>query len=708
VNVADPKEIFQQEAQDLLVQLENALLDLEHTPHDSALVDTAFRALHTIKGSGSMFGFEAVAAFTHHVETAFDKVRQGTVQLNRELIMIGLRARDHMRQLIEDPDAADVADGEAILAALSRVVAVDQPQVTVVSPPLAPVVSTVTWRVRMRFPRDVMATGTNPLLLLDELRDLGEAHVTALTDDIPLLEELDPTACHIGWEVVLSTSQPATAIEDVFLFVRDDMSLDIERVDDSASVGGLSDILASLGEVGAEAVLTALADKAEQEPVGEFPADAIPAQPEMNMPAQPEKAAIVPAKASAPATADAPHQKREGSAKASANSSVRVPAERLNELMDRVGELVIAQSRLRQIAANSNDQQVKSVAEEVERLVLELRDTTMGIRMVPIGSLFGRFRRVVHDLSQDLGKQVELTMEGEETELDKTVIEQLNDPLVHLIRNAIDHGLEDPTGRAAAGKSQMGRIDLSARHAGTEVLISIRDDGRGLSRERIRARAEERGLLAPGAVVSDSELFQILFQPGFSTAAQVTSLSGRGVGMDVVKRTIEGLRGTIDLSSVAGQGSEVTLRLPLTLAIIDGLLVRVGHGSYVLPLGAVEECVELSEEEDARSRGRSFLNIRGELVPFLRLRELFGAKTPPDRFQKIVVVSSGDLKVGLVVDQVIGDHQTVIKSLSKLHADIEMFSGATILGNGGVALILDIAHLVAFGQAKEEQLRIAQ
>jgi two-component system chemotaxis sensor kinase CheA len=708
VNVADPKEIFQQEAQDLLVQLENALLDLEHTPDDSALVDTAFRALHTIKGSGSMFGFEAVAKFTHHVETAFDKVRQGTFQLNHDLIKIGLRAQDHMRQLIDDPESADLAAGEAILANLSRVVSVEQPPITIASPPLAPMAATTTWRVRMRFPRDVMATGTNPLLLVDELRELGEARVTALTDDVPPLEQIDPTACYIGWEVVLSTSQPETAIEDVFLFVRDEMTLDIERVDDGVSVGGLDDILASLGEVGAEAVLAALADKVEQEPVGEFPAEAMPAEPET--PTQPGKAALVPAKANATAAIEVPQQKREGAAKASpnANSSVRVPAERLNELMDRVGELVIAQSRLRQIATNSTDQQVKSVAEEIERLVLELRDTTMGIRMVPIGSLFGRFRRVVHDLSQDLGKQVELTMEGEETELDKTVIEQLNDPLVHLIRNAIDHGLEDPAGRSAAGKSQMGRIDLSARHAGTEVLISIRDDGRGLSRERIRARAEERGLLAPGAVVSDHDLFQILFQPGFSTAAQVTSLSGRGVGMDVVKRTIEGLRGTIDLSSEAGQGSEVTLRLPLTLAIIDGLLVRIGNGSYVLPLGSVEECVELSEEEDARSRGRSFLNIRGDLVPFLRLRELFGAKTPPDRFQKIVVVSSGDLKVGLVVDQVIGDHQTVIKSLSKLHADIEMFSGATILGNGGVALILDIAHLVAFGQAKEEQLRIAQ
>jgi two-component system chemotaxis sensor kinase CheA len=390
-----------------------------------------------------------------------------------------------------------------------------------------------------------------------------------------------------------------------------------------------------------------------------------------------------------------------------AASSIRVPAERLDELMNRVGELVIAQSRLRQIATTSTDQQVKSVAEEIERLVLELRDTTMGIRMVPIGSLFGRFRRVVHDLSSDLGKQVELSMDGEETELDKTVIEQLNDPLVHIIRNAIDHGLEDPDGRTTAGKSHMGHIKLAARHAGTEVLITITDDGRGLNRERIRARAEERGLIAPDAVVSDNELFLVLFQPGFSTATEVTSLSGRGVGMDVVKRTIEALRGKIDIASQPGQGTVVTLRLPLTLAIIDGLMVRVGTGRYVLPLETVEECVELSAEDDTKSRGRSFLNIRGDLVPFLRMREMFATRAAVERFQKIVIVSSGEQKVGLVVDQVIGEHQTVIKSLSKLHADIEMFSGATILGDGAVALILDIPHLVAYGQVQEERLKVA-
>jgi two-component system chemotaxis sensor kinase CheA len=387
--------------------------------------------------------------------------------------------------------------------------------------------------------------------------------------------------------------------------------------------------------------------------------------------------------------------------------SVRVPAERLDDLMDRVGELVIAQSRLSQVAAASTDAQVKSIAEDIERLALELRDSTMGVRTVPIGSLFGRFRRLVHDLSAQLGKEIALVTVGEETELDKTVVEKLNDPLIHLLRNSIDHGLEQPDMRAAAGKPPCGRITLTARHAGAEVLISIADDGRGLDRARIRARAEERGMVQPGQSLLDSELFAVIFQPGFSTAREVTSLSGRGVGMDVVKQAIEALRGKIEIGSVPGAGTDLTLRLPLTLAIIDGLLVRVGTARYVLPLSSVEECVELSAAQDARSRAHNFLNIRGDLVPFLRLRALFNVATPPDIYQKIVVVSAGKQRIGLVVDQVIGNHQTVIKSLSVLHESARMFSGATILGDGAVALILDVGRLVEFGQTNEHEFRAA-
>ncbi|MDR3538491.1 MAG: chemotaxis protein CheA [Acetobacteraceae bacterium] len=666
MNQPDPAETYRQEAADLLDQLEQALLDLERAPADADLIDTAFRALHTIKGSGSMFGFDRVAGFTHHMETAFDAVRKGHVPIGSPLIAVALAAKDHIRMLIEQPEVASEADGAAILARLRTAVA-DMPGLVVGDPAVAALVAGRQggsgWRLRFRLPRDAMASGTNPLLLLDELRGFGPCQVTATTDAIPLLQALDPTECHVGWDVTLTTSQPRAAIEQVFLFVLDEMELDLQPL------------------VPAQTVRTEPVDRPAAAPGAPAEARPMAAEPRPEPPA-----------AAAPGSA----------------SSIRVAAERLDELMDRVGELVIAQSRLKQVAATSNDIQVKSVAEEIERLALELRDTTMSARMVPISQLFGRFRRLVRDLSHELGKDIALITVGEDTELDKTLIERLADPLIHLIRNAIDHGIATPERRIALGKPPQGHVTLSARHLGHEVLIAIADDGRGLDRARILERAQEQGLLPAGAYPSDNELFQVLFQPGFSTAREVTNISGRGVGMDVVRRTIEGLRGTISITSEAGRGSEITLHLPLTLAIIDGLLVRVGRGRYVIPLTAVEECVELSAAVDARSRGYSFLNIRGALVPFLRLRDLFDTGTPAEDYQKVVIVSSGEQRVGLVVDQVIGDHQTVIKSLSKLHADVETFSGATILGDGAVALILEVAHLVAHGHQRQDQMRAAE
>jgi len=651
----DPAETFRLEAQDLLEQLEQALLDLDHAPGDKDLVDTAFRALHTLKGSGSMFGFDRLAAFTHHVETAFDLVRKGKAAISHDLIAVTLKARDQMRALIEAAAEASDTDGEAILAELGGLVDALPAQKTRDSgTETAADGAPCGWHIRFRLPANAMAMGTNPLLLLAELRAMGDAVVTPDTTDIPDLEDLNPTDCHVAWDVRLTTTDSREMVEQVFLFVLDETELTIEPI--YAETGGK------------EAPETA---------------------PE-NEEAAPD---------------EAPSSTR--TASRGGTDMIRVPAQRLDDLMDRVGELVIAQSRLKQLAARSFDTEIKSVAEDIERLALELRDSTMGVRMVPFGSLFGRFRRLVHDLSRDLGKDIRLVTRGEDTELDKTVIERLNDPLIHLIRNAVDHGLEDAAGRTAAGKPAEGRITLAARHVGAEVLISLTDDGRGLDAERIRARAEANGLIAPDAVLTESELYQLIFQPGFSTAQEVTSLSGRGVGMDVVKRTIEELRGTIDIASTPGKGTEITLRLPLTLAIIDGLLVRVGEGRYVIPLTAVEECVELPPREEARTRNRSFLSIRDELVPFLRLRDIFHCRTPADPYQKVVIVSSGELRVGLVVDQVIGDHQTVIKSLSPLHADVDTFSGATILGDGSVALILEIPYLVRRGQAEEQRFQEA-
>ncbi|MBB4349192.1 MULTISPECIES: chemotaxis protein CheA [Rhizobiaceae] len=661
----DPIAVFRTEAAELLEQIEAGLLDLNVNLGDKDQVDAVFRGLHTLKGSGAMFGFEALAAFTHHCETAFDRVRKGEVPATHALVTAVLEAKDHMRALVETPAGDHEAVSEVLLANLRH--AVDgsgDPAAASVS--AAP--AKTLFKIRFSLPQNAMANGTNPLPLLDELRDLGTCRIVADRSGIPALDELVPTDLHVSWDVELLTDQPRSAIDDVFIFVMDDMELAVEEI----AVAAQTPTVAAPAPVAAAAPVAA-------EPV-----------------------------ASAPPTAAATTAPPPGDAKAAkANENVRVPAEKLDELMDRVGELVIAQSRLSQLAGGSGDLTLRAVSEDVERLSGELRDTMMVLRMVPVTHLFSRFRRLVHDLANETGKRIELVTEGETTEVDKSVIERLADPLVHLVRNSCDHGLETPEDRLAAGKTEAGHIHLSARQQAGEVIITIKDDGRGINKERVRAKAESSGLIAANASLSDQELYQLIFQPGFSTASQVTNLSGRGVGMDVVKRTIDALRGTINVVSRPGEGSEISLAIPLTLAIIDGLLVRVGNGRYVIPLSAVEECLELSIEEDMRSRGRSFISLRDSLVPFLRLRDLFRTNTTPDPFQKVVVISTGSERVGLVVDQIIGDHQTVIKGMSKLHHDVATFSGATILGDGDVALILDVGHLVAEGQQQEAHLRAA-
>lgn len=679
MSTLDPVAVFRTEAAECLEAIEAGLLDLTHQLDNKDVVDAVFRGLHTLKGSGAMFGFEALAAFTHHCETAFDRVRKGEVSATSELVAAVLAAQDHMRALVDQPDADHGNIGHKLLAQLQAAVGGKEAALAAVPVPAAVREAPAkknSWRIRFSLPANSMANGTNPLGLLDELRDLGECTVRANTSAIPALDELTPTDLHISWDVTLTSEQDRSAIDDVFIFVLDDMELSVEEID------------------GPTAAVVAPADeKAAPAPVAAASAAPVPpaAVPEF----RPVEA--VPAKREAPAAVS----------QAKAAENVRVPAERLDELMDRVGELVIAQSRLSQLASASTDIALRSVSEEIERLSGELRDTMMVLRMVPVATLFSRFRRLVHDLARETGKVIELVTEGESTEVDKTVIERLADPLVHLVRNSIDHGLETPADRLASGKIEAGTVTLSARQAGGEVIISIKDDGRGINRERVRAKAESSGLIQAGQPLSDSELLQLIFAPGFSTAAAITNLSGRGVGMDVVKKTVEALRGAIDIVSMPGQGSEVSLRIPLTLAIIDGLLVRVGSGRYVIPLSAVEECLELSLEEDLRSRGRSFISLRDSLVPFLRLRDLFRTGTKPDVHQKVVVISTGTERVGLVVDQIIGDHQTVIKSMSKLHNNVATFSGATILGDGSVALILDVGHLVAAGQQQEAQLRVA-
>jgi len=692
------KGAYLEEAAELLAELETALLELEDTPDDHDLVDRVFRAMHTIKGSGAMYGFDAVAEFTHEVETVFDKVREGVVPVSTELINLTLAARDQIRMLLDSETGgppADLDNGREIIAGLQNLMG-DSPagpnrEPSTPAPPQEQIGAgnSVTYRIRFHPHPGLFATGTNPLLLLDELRDLGETSVVAHTEKIPTLDQYDPESCYVYWDVILTTDQGRQAIEDVFIFVEDDCRIDIdvideEGIDDEEDYKRLGEILVDKGEIDNDELMRILAS---QKRIGEVLIEA----------------EVVDADKVAAALVEQQHVRRNREKrreKLKEGSAIRVASERLDKLVDLVGELVIVQARLTQKAGSSEDSELLMIAEEVERLIEELRDSTMSIRMLPIGTLFTKFKRLVRDLSKELGKEVEMIVEGAETELDKTVIDRLNDPLVHLIRNSIDHGVEPPAVRAAAGKPKQGVVRLTAEHSGANVLIRIEDDGAGLDPEVLRKKAVEKGLISPDADLADQELYQLIFAAGFSTASKVTDVSGRGVGMDVVKRSIDSLGGTILIDSEKGRGMAITLKLPLTLAIIDGLLVRIGDGFFVMPLAVVDECIEINREEAARARERNMINFRDEMCAYVSLREQFHINGGQPDIEHVVIVKARDQRVGFGIDRVIGQHQTVIKSLTKVYRDIPGLSGATILGDGTVALILDVNMLLA---AAEQQ-----
>jgi two-component system, chemotaxis family, sensor kinase CheA len=689
------RQAFKEEAHELLTELESSLLELEECPGDMEIIGRVFRAMHTIKGSGAMFGFNDISAFTHEVETVYDMVRNGRISVGKELISQTLAARDQIKALLDASDGgpqADIAHGERIIAELRRFLPnCPEPSsnaaVTAETSPVreegADSGEKLTYRIRFKPAAGIFCSGSNPVGLLNELRGMGVCKVVAQRCDLPPLNEMDAEQCYIYWDIILTTSEGVDAIKDVFIFIEDDCELRIDKIDDGGWLDNesgykkLGDILVERGDLNPAELKQVLS---EQKRFGELLV---------------EKGIVGPEKIQS-ALVEQQHVKdiRQEREKQESVASIRVPAGKLDILVNLVGELVTVQARLSQMAAMRNEVELSSVAEEVERLISELRDNALSIRMLPIGTTFSKFKRLVHDLSRDLGKEIEMTTKGAETELDKNVIEKLNDPLVHLIRNCIDHGIETPEGRIAAGKPSKGTVQLAAVHSGDSVMISITDDGAGLDREAIRAKAIENGVIAATADMPDREIFAQIFAPGFSTAKKVTSVSGRGVGMDVVKQAIDALRGSIDINSKAGRGTTINIKIPLTLAIIESLLVKIGSDSFVMPLSMVDECIELTREDVESSHGRNLANVRGEVVPYIPLRERFRIAGSPPSIEQVVITRINDSRVGFVVDNVIGEHQTVIKSLGRAYQNVEGLSGATILGNGSVALILDLLQLI--------------
>ena len=699
------REAYKEEASELLLELEEGLIDLEESPEDRGAVDRVFRCMHTLKGSGAMFGFTEIAEFTHEIETLYDLVREGKLRITRELVDYTLAAKDLIREMVRE-NPVDPCVKEKVLAGFRSLLGekkafeeteenrkeMERNSEDEVLRGGEKQISR-TYRIRFRPVPELFASGTNPVLLLEELGTLGFCHAVPHVDAIPPLEKMNPEHCYLYWDILLTTPEEINALRDVFIFVEDLCELKIDVVDEEDELEleteedykKLGEILLERGDVDMEALRKALSS---QKRLGEIL----------------QETGFVSPHAVESALVEQQHVKemRQKRRAENLNASVRVGADKLDTLVDLVGELVTIQARLSQKAGLDNDPDLLDIAENVEHLTAELRDNTMGLRMIPIGTTFNRFKRLVRDLSNELGKDVMLTTEGGETELDKIVIERLNDPLTHVIRNSIDHGIEPASVRAKTGKSPRGRVHLSAVHVGANVLIKIADDGGGLDAQAIRAKAVEKGFLAPQTELPENEIFALIFEPGFSTAREVSDVSGRGVGMDVVKRVVDSLRGSVEIESRRNEGTTIILKLPLTLAIIDGLLVRVEDTNFVFPLASVEECLELHQGDIQGSRHT--IEVRGELVPFVRLRGLFEMRGERPKIEQIVVTEVEGNSIGFVVDEIVGKHQTVIKRLGKAYEKARCFSGATILADGRVALILDIQGLSQVALQEERKL----
>jgi two-component system chemotaxis sensor kinase CheA len=715
MNLDDALQTFIAESRELLEEMENALLNVDLAGDQDEAINAIFRAAHTIKGSAGLFSLDHIVAFTHVVESLLDKVRDGSVTLNDEMVVLLLSCCDYLSGMInglaagqheQNPDTAP--EGEMLQQQLRRHMdggatasaAAVAAHLTVSAEPSVERIDKERgdsdyWHISLRFGRVVLQNGMDPIAFLRYLGKLGRiVGIATLPDALPPADEMDAELCYLGFEIAFDSTADREAIAGVFEFVQDDCEIRIIPPNSKVSeyvnlirslperAARLGEILVRCGSVTAHELEEALHQQSGQQ-------DDAPAQQlgsilvgGGNVPPVVVEAALA-------------KQKQVSEQKAQESRSIRVDSDKLDRLIDLVGELIIAGARANLIGQRIHNTELLECTSTLTGLVEDVRDAALELRMVKIGATFNRFQRVVHDVARELGKDIGLIVDGEDSELDKTVVEKIGDPLMHLVRNAMDHGIEPAEVRVAAGKPAKGMIKLNAFHESGSIVIEVSDDGGGLRKEKILAKAIERGLVEPERKLTDSEIYNLIFEAGFSTAEKITNLSGRGVGMDVVKRNIQALRGSVDVGSKEGQGTTVTVRLPLTLAIIDGFLVQVGASVFVIPLDMIEECIEYATEP-----GQDYTNLRGQVLPLVRLRQVFRIGGAATRRESIVVLKFGNQRAGLVVDTLLGEFQTVIKPLSPLFSEVKCISGSTILGSGEVALILDVAALMHVVGAK--------
>jgi two-component system, chemotaxis family, sensor kinase CheA len=706
MDLAQFHEAFFEESFEAIESMEAALLKLDVGAPDPEIINTVFRVAHSIKGGAGMFNFSDITSFTHTLETLLDGVRAGRTRLTTPVMDLLLKSVDVMREMLRatqkkesfDPQrvadlqfdlevavakapAAEAPAAAAPLPPAAPAPAASAPAVPVAATPAAAAAALPEWHLSVRPLENMLSRGNEPLALFAALAEHGELSVAASVEEVPPLAVIDPHRCYVRWQLRLRTAVPAQQIAEAFEWVEGDCDYTITPAGTAAPA------------VPPAAAAAPAAAPAETPHVTAPPAAAPSAA------ATPAPAAEGPAAAKA-----APKAEAAGGGDA---SSIRVSTQKIDELINTVGEVVITQSMLAQLgslAEGPSAERLRSGLAQLERNVRELHESVMRVRMLPIGFAFSRFPRLVRDVAQRLGKQIDLKLTGEQTELDKTVLERIGDPLVHLVRNSIDHGIEMPDERVAAGKSAAGTVHLEAFHRGSAIIIEVSDDGKGLDCERILAKARSRGLIGASETPSEEAIFELIFLPGFSTAEQTTDLSGRGVGMDVVRRNIKSLGGKIDIRSTRGRGSRFTISLPLTLAIVDGQSVCVGAETYIVPLVSIVESLQIKASGVNRlSNAGEVISFRGDYLPLVRLHDLFGVEPRSRSVQEgLVVVAEGDgQRVGLFVDDLRGQQQVVIKSLETNYGQVPGVSGATILGDGSVALILDVAGLIRSASRRE-------
>ena len=713
--------VFSVEAREQLEAMETGLMQLEQGDRDPETINAVFRAAHTIKGGAGVVEIHSVEKFTHVLENVLDRLRNGEIEVSGDMISALLQGCDHIGALLSvvqagelEPDDELKQAGDVITDSLrpflgGKAAAATSSEVSQnadgnIERDTRDSATNDCWHISVRFGQTVLKNGMDPLAFLRYLLNLGEiAHMTTLTDAMPETDDMDPECCYLGFEISFRSHATKDAIEKVFDFCRDDCDLHIlppnsKVVDFLHLIEALPEETMRLGEILVKSgaiTQEELDDGLRQQSGAKVGADGTVAPTPQLGDILIQQNIVQPELVEAAFT----KQKVVSEKKAAEASLIRVHADKLDQLIDLVGELVIAGASANLLARKNGDTTLVEATSVLTRLVESIRDSALALRMVQIGETFNRFHRVARDVSKELGKDIELVITGAETELDKSVVEKIGDPLMHLVRNAMDHGIEPATVRAAAGKPIKGRVELNAYHDSGSIVIEVVDDGGGLNKDRIEAKAREKGLLQPGENLSDQEVVNLIFEPGFSTVEKVTNLSGRGVGMDVVRKNITALRGSVDVKTELGAGSRFTIRLPLTLAIIDGFLTGVGKSSYVIPLDMVVECIELANT----SADRDYINLRGQVLPYVRLREMFEVPgTNPPR-ENVVVVQYAGQKAGIVVDQLLGEFQTVIKPLGTLFRNMRGIGGSTILGSGEVALILDVQALVSRTARSEEQ-----